>query len=798
MAKKLKRRRRKVGAAVEWVGARFELPSPVVGEGPEYYPLVNLWIEQPEGVVLAAELARPSECEGKLGDALIEAMRAPLVGVPRRPRRLRVADRELAAEVTDSLREVAANIPVIVAPTPEAEEVREAMNSDLDATVPASYLEGDGVDEAGVCLLFEAASRLYACAPWTWLDDALIRIDIPALGVGAAAVSVIGQMEESPGFIVYSSVDDYEEFTGMGSDAIPTLLALGYESSSRLPPRMVGEAEFHGWEIPALDTYPLLISMVEGERVAVSGANLRVLASCAMGLVAFCTKFRDELEQEEFEPICASFTDADGVSVRFTAPYWADDQFEISDPTPPVPRREAPRVGRNDPCPCGSGKKYKKCHLDADTRRQVPSPSSFVSPSPSPSLSLLDRDQRLAGTIARWAGRAFGAEWMEAKTPFADPEVAWELFAQWTVYIQGLRQRPVVDHFLEERGDRLSAEDRDWLASQKRAWLSVWEAESIDPGVGMRMRDLLTGEVRDVVEASASRMLVVRASLLGRVVDHAGVSVLCGIHPFPLPPRESAEVVARARKRLRRKSAVPVDRLRDSAFAGRLIGDWEDVCGVYRDREFVPPTVQNTDGDPLLLTTDHFEFDRQARRRIEAALAGIDGVVSPGAGDPPGAYSFTRKGNAVHSGWESTTVAFVRVADGRLTAETDSIQRADAIRVCLEDTCGDLLRHRAREHTDPSSAADAARGDGGVADENDPELQRLGRLFKEQHYAAWPDQPLPALGGETPRRAVRTAAGREQVSLLLKDLEHFEGKLPEAERFDTNILRRKLGMAVRS
>jgi hypothetical protein len=26
----------------------------------------------------------------------------------------------------------------------------------------------------------------------------------------------------------------------------------------------------------------------------------------------------------------------------------------------------APKVGRNDACPCGSGKKYKKCHLDAD------------------------------------------------------------------------------------------------------------------------------------------------------------------------------------------------------------------------------------------------------------------------------------------------------------------------------------------------------------------------------------------------------------------------------------------------
>ena len=31
-------------------------------------------------------------------------------------------------------------------------------------------------------------------------------------------------------------------------------------------------------------------------------------------------------------------------------------------PAPPTPvRRSAPKVGRNDPCPCGSGKKFKKC-----------------------------------------------------------------------------------------------------------------------------------------------------------------------------------------------------------------------------------------------------------------------------------------------------------------------------------------------------------------------------------------------------------------------------------------------------
>jgi preprotein translocase subunit SecA len=25
-------------------------------------------------------------------------------------------------------------------------------------------------------------------------------------------------------------------------------------------------------------------------------------------------------------------------------------------------KREAPKLGRNDPCHCGSGKKFKKCH----------------------------------------------------------------------------------------------------------------------------------------------------------------------------------------------------------------------------------------------------------------------------------------------------------------------------------------------------------------------------------------------------------------------------------------------------
>ena len=38
-----------------------------------------------------------------------------------------------------------------------------------------------------------------------------------------------------------------------------------------------------------------------------------------------------------------------------------DDDYDYKMPQETV-RREEPKIGRNDPCPCGSGKKYKKCH----------------------------------------------------------------------------------------------------------------------------------------------------------------------------------------------------------------------------------------------------------------------------------------------------------------------------------------------------------------------------------------------------------------------------------------------------
>ena len=43
---------------------------------------------------------------------------------------------------------------------------------------------------------------------------------------------------------------------------------------------------------------------------------------------------------------------------------YAANENDYYDPTPvkQEPVKVGPKVGRNDPCPCGSGKKFKNCH----------------------------------------------------------------------------------------------------------------------------------------------------------------------------------------------------------------------------------------------------------------------------------------------------------------------------------------------------------------------------------------------------------------------------------------------------
>src|SRR5690606_31270513 len=59
-------------------------------------------------------------------------------------------------------------------------------------------------------------------------------------------------------------------------------------------------------------------------------------------------------------------------------------------------RHETPAVGRNDPCPCGSGKKYKKCHALEDTAPASAAPQRLDAATLGPDQAALLRPSEIA------------------------------------------------------------------------------------------------------------------------------------------------------------------------------------------------------------------------------------------------------------------------------------------------------------------------------------------------------------------------------------------------------------------
>ena len=56
-----------------------------------------------------------------------------------------------------------------------------------------------------------------------------------------------------------------------------------------------------------------------------------------------------------------------------------------------------------------------------------------------------------------------------------------------------------------------------------------------------------------------------------------------------------------------------------------------------------------------------------------------------------------------------------------------------------------------------------------------PEVQSMLEREMNKHWASWPDTPVPALRGMTPRKAAKDPIGRELLESLLLD---FESKNP--------------------
>ena len=815
---------------VEWVGGRRVMPAYVTGkdEGDEpYRPEMVLWFELPDGFIVSTVLDHP-ERRTPFAHTLRDAMAKPLIGPPRRPDRIRVADPALA----DELAEVVSDIEIDVAPTPELDALVEEFvryDDDDDGPELGFYLDDARLDPTLLANVFRAAATLFRAAPWKHASDEPIRMDVPSLGIEGACVSILGALGDVFGVTLFRSLTAFESFLAAAAahrddpDAPihlgTSVLTLTFERGADFSPAHRRRVLERGWEIAGPNAYPEIQHREhDGVNRPISEQDLRTLKACAESLAIFTARNASYFSGKSSAPVSESIVGADGITVRLTAPYDAPASFEPPKPLASATPRSAqepaaapgPHVPRNAPCPCGSGKKYKLCHLPHDeaSRRSQPAdeptePKRWSMPRDSeiraglsPGAALHALDAELSLSILRFARERFPAESRELVAAWADDPVDGQLLAPLSLHHTPIGGEPVASQFLTERAAQLTSTEQAWLEAQRAAWLSVWEVRDVRPGKGLTVKDLLTEEIREVAEVSGSKGLSKREAVLGRVVVCERTAVFAGLHPRPLTPGYAAWVVDEARRRLRRKTAVPVARLRDDRFVQHLVELWEEAVEDMLEGASQPPRLSNTDGDDLLLTVDHFEVDPAFRREVLERIATLEEAEPVDREEGADVIRFVRHGRIGSSPLDSTLIGRVWAREGKLRIETNSVRRADRLRARVEAGCGEQIRFRTREHTDPTAppVMERAKRAAGPPREVPPEADAVIRAFKEHHYADWADVPLPGLAGRTPREAVRSTAGRREVDLMLKDMERSESRQPEAQRYDIGLLRKQLGL----
>lgn len=457
-------------------------------------------------------------------------------------------------------------------------------------------------------------------------------------------------------------------------------------------------------------------------------------------------------------------------------------------------------VGRNDPCPCGSGKKYKKCHGAGATE------SKFGDPASRRASALKAVDRALGDQLLRFARTRFGRDWFlevsDLYTGIEDGEVMdieMQIAIPWMLHFAPHNPGgvSVSEHWRRERGNRLTGDETLVLHAYAGAWVSVWEVQEVRRGTGTRLRDLLTNEERLVHDVSSAETLRRFDAVLAIVLDCGDVSFFGGVHGSPLPPNEASHVVAQAKRWCRvRTRPVAKDRLRDPSLQRDLIALWNDAVDVMQSRPM--PTITNTDGDPLAMTTDRFALlvpTSEAARGIER----LQGAVEVETDGEELAFTMTRPGNAMHRSWDNTIIGTLRLSAGELRVETNSIRRADHLRQLVESELAGMVQFRLRSEANTEmlmgdASRRASRRKSLPPEATPPEMVDAIRAFREQHMWAWLDDSIPALRGLTPREASRSAQGRRALETLLKGFQQSEDAHPANERIDLGFVRQALGL----
>jgi hypothetical protein len=493
-------------------------------------------------------------------------------------------------------------------------------------------------------------------------------------------------------------------------------------------------------------------------------------------------------EEDEDEDLDDDELDDDELDDEFE-----DDEFEneIDDfELPQQPVRKAAAPGRNDPCWCNSGKKYKKCHLESDERERLgegpQAVNSIVGDRFQPLRERIAKTMRELmppAEVSRAVEEFFDNEfsgWLKPEEIEPDPIARDLTVMDWAVHDRVLpgRKHTVIEEFLKRHGSSLSSNERQMTEAWSRSFFGLYEVLETKPGTGFEVKDLITGEKNFVHDISGSKSLHRWDVVFSRLI----------------PGDRGTEVTGTALLVIRQDVTTLREWMEDDRneqgleWPVYLKRNWPRIRGkVFKlARERMEGLVlKNTDDEQLVLSKAVYETKDGADAAPD--LIGKFNVV-PGLERESG-------DDFVWMNESKTVLGHIRIEGRQVTVECNSKERLERGKELVERVADAGLRHVRDQFT---SQAELKRG----ALERKPapprnitaaEREAVTQVL-ERHYDTWIDMSIPALGGKTPREAALTPAGRDQLIELLKDLENGEERNRQAGEpyYDVTRLRKVL------
>ncbi len=366
--------------------------------------------------------------------------------------------------------------------------------------------------------------------------------------------------------------------------------------------------------------------------------------------------------------------------------------------------------------------------------------------------------------------------------------------------------RNIIDDYLKRRGWRESARGRRYLQQLRDSVLSLYEIVEVSPGHHCDLRDLLRdGKTIHVHEHMGTQNLVKWDRIAARVLNTNGKHIFSGgILPFS---QEATQSLLKVLTESRDQFEKELSRVADKEDVAKVLASedldqrfLQDACPAFtsiwlmhtlKSLHAPLPEMVNRDGEALLFTETRFPF---LAEQLEEIAECLDASSQWQRDDPNGHIWIWLQEPEVTANKPQRGIAIETFQDGQrpisgtleltsnvLMLTTNSMERAkcgqDVLEALLHGLIGPALSklqtpEQLMAENETRQQDDAEKQ---PTETIDPEIAtEVMRDYLDQHYRQCLDEPIPMLGGKTPRQCTRSKKGREKVVEWLKYLENSE------------------------